>query len=555
MIEWASAKESRHQPILLGPSLDEQLEADHGIRVLEAILAEVDWRPWEAQYAHQGPGRPAVHPRLMAGAILYGLIKRIRSTRELEEATHMRMDFRWLLEGRTIDHSTFAAFRIRFEEQIADLFKTLNRRAAALRRATLAEILIDGTRLRADSDRHGARTADALEKKLTTLEQEIRYALQQLTDEQGDPSLEAASGAELEARLARLDDQRDRLLKALAVARERDVLKQAKDGKAALQVRVPVTDPDAYVLPNKEGGYAPNYTPVMAVDPASGLIVGAVLAAGNGEAESVPDLMQQVTDLGVGTPHRVLVDGGFASGQNLQQLAEAHVEVYAPLGAPEHPNPAVRPDPTQPVLPEAYDRLPLRGGKLDRRAFVYDPTQDCYYCPMGRRLDAEKSFRRTTPGAPQPHTTVYRSPDCAGCPLAARCVSKKATARTVARDEYEGFREAVCARMKTEAGRAVYARRAPFAEGVFGVIKSVLGVRRFARRGRAKVTADWFWTCTAYNLLKQIRRGGRTPSSRPDSGRDRPRNSRSWSQTSFQVCHVVRSAFHLLLPTPGWAHP
>lgn len=71
----------------------------------------------------------------------------------------MRLDFRWLLNGLSVDHSTFSAFRIRFREEIEDLFRQLNRHAAEMRKATLEEILIDGTRIRADSDRHGARTA------------------------------------------------------------------------------------------------------------------------------------------------------------------------------------------------------------------------------------------------------------------------------------------------------------------------------------------------------------------------------------------------------------
>jgi len=50
--------------------LDEQIGKDHGIRLLEALLREVDWTPWEAGYASQGTGRPPIHPREVAGAIL-----------------------------------------------------------------------------------------------------------------------------------------------------------------------------------------------------------------------------------------------------------------------------------------------------------------------------------------------------------------------------------------------------------------------------------------------------------------------------------------------------
>ena len=51
-------------------------------------------------------GQPPIHPMRLAGAILYGLMRGIRSSRELEDATRERLDFRWFLEGRTVDHSS-----------------------------------------------------------------------------------------------------------------------------------------------------------------------------------------------------------------------------------------------------------------------------------------------------------------------------------------------------------------------------------------------------------------------------------------------------------------
>ena len=42
-------------------------------------------------------------------------------------------------------------------------------------------------------------------------------------------------------------------------------------------------------------------------------------------------------------------------------------------------------------------------------------------------------------------------------------------------------------------------------EGVFGVIKHAMGVRRFLLRGLEKVRAEWTWVCTAFNLKKLLR--------------------------------------------------
>jgi transposase len=546
MSQWACAQVSRQERTLLGPCLDEQIGRDHGIRVLEAMLLEVDWASWEAAYACEGAGRPPIHPRLMAGAILYGLIKRLRSTRDLEDATRMRFDFRWLLECRTIDHTTFAVFRNRFEKQIGDLFASLNRRAAEVRKSTLEEILIDGTRLRADSNRHGSRTGLELQKKLGQLETEMREALRRIeTDDQ--PGGEPATRGNLEQQLKRLDTEREKVAAALLVAKERDAKKREKDGAKATAVRVPVTDPDAYVMPNKEGGYAPNYTPVVAVDSRTGLIVAAGMAEGNAEAESVPALMEQVKELaGETLPQRVLFDGGFGAGPNLQTLSDAGVEVYSPVGCSRSENPAVRPDPSLPVEVSARDQLPRRGDKLDKAAFVYDPVHDQYVCPMGRPLPPHRSFRCPAADGSDILSTEYLCTDCSDCPLSCACLSRKANARTIVRDRYEPLREALRTRMQSEAGRKIYARRAPAGEGVFAQIKSSLGIRRFMRRGLAKVKADWLWICTAHNLMKMLRHTALSSSPQAE-----PTPSSRFRRRLYALRTAILAAiFRIFIPRP-----
>ena len=57
-------------------------------------------------------------------------------------------------------------------------------------------------------------------------------------------------------------------------------------------------------------------------------------------------------------------------------------------------------------------------------------------------------------------------------------------------------------RLKTKAGRACYALRKQTIEPVFGIIKSVMGFRRFSLRGLKKVTGEWTLVCLAWNLKR-----------------------------------------------------
>ncbi len=57
-------------------------------------------------------------------------------------------------------------------------------------------------------------------------------------------------------------------------------------------------------------------------------------------------------------------------------------------------------------------------------------------------------------------------------------------------------------RLKTEAGRQLYAARKATVEPVFGIIKEAMGFRQFQVRGLEAVQAEWALACTAYNIRR-----------------------------------------------------
>jgi transposase len=157
--------------VLFTETLDDAIPQNHPIRLLDGCLDAVDWTLWENRYdGHRG--QPPIHPRLVAGCILYGLMRGLRTTRTLEDATTNRLDFMWFLERRTIDHSTFADFRVEFKKELKDLNRQISRIVCEGCMDTLLELVVDGTRMRANSDRHGARTAQALDRLIAACEKD-----------------------------------------------------------------------------------------------------------------------------------------------------------------------------------------------------------------------------------------------------------------------------------------------------------------------------------------------------------------------------------------------
>ncbi len=132
-----------------------------GFGFLEEMLSRIDWSVWEAGYDLRW-GLPPIHPRVLASVLLYGLLTRIRSSRGLGEALSVRLDFRWLAEGRTIDHTTLSTFRKKHPEPLKNLFVQIGLVARELGLVTLSQLAFDGTQMRANSRRSGTRKVEDL---------------------------------------------------------------------------------------------------------------------------------------------------------------------------------------------------------------------------------------------------------------------------------------------------------------------------------------------------------------------------------------------------------
>ena len=500
---WAEAPMQREQIALFSPTLDSVIGDDDPVRLFDEVLAGIDWSEWECEY-HGRIGQPPSHPRHVAAAVLYGLYRRIRSSRQLEEATYYRLDFIWLLLGRRLDHTTLAKFRTKFRKPLKGLFRQIGRIAMTLGLIRLCEVAFDGTRVKANNSRHATRTAKTLEEKLAALDELFEQMMAELdTNDASQKTFDGQddSPAQLPLPLANLDRRRQRVRDALAKAQAADESRRRLGRNPEKNpAQVPTTDPDGRVMPNKEGGYAPNYTPTATTDGHRGFIVDHDVTDDVNEGRLAAPSVDRIEDSFGEKPEKFLTDGGNNSGPLMHQMEQRDVEFFAPVQSnqPQEGNPALRDDPTRPVVESERSQLPrTRQGQLDKTCFVYDAEQDVYYCPQGNVMPHEqnKLDRR-----------IYRCQACDGCPLASDCLSTTTKrGRTITRDEYEEVRERTAARMSLESSRELFRRRSWIAETPFGILKSVMGVRQFLLRGLEKVQTEWTWSVTAFNLGKLVR--------------------------------------------------
>jgi hypothetical protein len=76
-------------------------------------------------------------------------------------------------------------------------------------------------------------------------------------------------------------------------------------------------------------------------------------------------------------------------------------------------------------------------------------------------------------------------------------------------------KEQMAHRLKTPEGKALYKQRKQTVEPVFGIIKEVLGFRRFSMRGKEKAETEWSLVCLSYNLKKIFKLMGAHAPKRP----------------------------------------
>jgi transposase len=161
------------QPLLLAPSLHDWLPEDHLARFIAEVASELNLQPILDVYQRKdNRGAEGYHPEMLTRLLLYGYAIGLTSSRRIEKATCDLVAFRYLAADQHPDHDTIASFRQQHLEALAQLFVQalqLCRRAGLVK---LANVAIDGTKLKANAGwgrgRSHAKMSEE-EQKLTEL--------------------------------------------------------------------------------------------------------------------------------------------------------------------------------------------------------------------------------------------------------------------------------------------------------------------------------------------------------------------------------------------------
>lgn len=508
----------REQLVLWEHRLEDALPADHQVRHLDFLLSSAafaeTFREMEGSY-DLSRGQPPYHPRTLAGLYLYGMLHRIRSSRQLEHACQSRLDVIWLMQGQTPDHSTIAEFVGTHGKGLRKLFRNTLHVLIGAKLVKLSHVAVDGSKVEADAGKNSVRGEEKirswhahLDEKIAALEQEWAENETREASLFGETNpWTSPSGRDAKKALAQLKRKQAQLQQALAELERRQ---ETHVGRKPPKRIASTTDPDARSMKDKEGRSKPNFNTQMGVDDTCGAIVAADVNDEPDDSGQLTPMVNQVIANCGGPPESVSADSQYNTGPDLAGMEEQRIDCYLP-DAGQNSEAAPPSEVTQEALAcvreggalsdEPWEALPRNTqGLIDRSAFVYDEQQDEYRCPAGQTLVYVRTSQDKKKWGTAKRRQYGNSAACASCPHAKGCCKRPDKGRTINRDQYEDHRARLRRRMETEAGREIYKRRKYTVEPRIGHIKHNMGVRRFLRRGLEKVKTEWLMVCTAVNL-------------------------------------------------------
>jgi transposase len=98
-----------NQMILLPPSIDEMIGANHLVRVINQTIEDMTIQPLLSKY--KGGGTSSYHPKMMLKVLVYAYTQKLYASRQIAKALRENIHFMWLSGGNKPDFRTINRFR------------------------------------------------------------------------------------------------------------------------------------------------------------------------------------------------------------------------------------------------------------------------------------------------------------------------------------------------------------------------------------------------------------------------------------------------------------
>jgi transposase len=434
----------REQQTLMPHDLSDWLPENHLARFIVDLTGKLDFT--SAYRSYQGKGTAAYDPRLLFSLLCYGYATGVFSSRKIEAATYDSVAFRFIAGNYHPDHDTIAAFRKRFLKEISGWFTQVLLIGKELGLVKLGTIYIDGTKIQANASRHKAMSYAYMNELESKLEAEVKRLLE-LADEQDEKEKDQQLDIPEELRLRKDRLEKIKRAKEVIDQRARERHEQEKVGYEQQKRR------DAQVGGGKTRGRKPK-------------------PPEQGPGSPLPGDQMNFSD----PESRIMkTSRGFEQCYNAQAAVNEDMLIIA-----------------------GYSNAHV----VDRREFlpvIEKVIGQGLGTPVTAVADAGYLSQHNVEQAGQlygvqPLIAVGRQKH--------NCFLDQQLQQTPLLPGDDSALGQMKHQLRCSTGKAIYSKRKLTVEPVFGIIKEVLGFRRFSLRGEFEACGEWLLVCLAYNLKR-----------------------------------------------------
>ena len=490
--------------VVLPFNFEKSIPTDDPVFKLVEICEMLDYNKLEKEYVRAWR---KVNPSTLFMVLVYSYMRRLYSSRQIEEACKTDIRFMWILGMEAApDHSTIARFQNeRLVPVIEDLFYQLINKLVEMGEISYTNVFVDGTKIEANANKYSFVWAKAVEKNLQKLEakieqetqriarlyclredmqfEELLAALMQMATLQGIEFVHGKGKRKTPLQrdietLVSYGDKRHSYLESLRIAGKRKSYSK--------------TDTDATFMRMKEdymhnGQLKPGYNVQIAVE--SEYIVGLGLFHNPTDTTTLIPFMERMQNNSGMKIQNLVADAGYASEENYSYLEQHGQNAY--------------------IKPQNYEISKTRKYKNDiyrPEHMQYDEAKDEYTCPNQKKLQYEYTSRYKSDNGYETSRKIYRCESCEGCPYRSECHTSKFNRKIRVSHKLQEQNRKAHERITTKQGILLRMNRSIQVEGAFGVIKQDFRFRRFLTRGKSKTETQFFLVAFAFNIEKLCNR-------------------------------------------------
>jgi transposase len=495
------------QVMLLPPSVGELIPEKHLVRVVNETIDKLNIEPLVATY--KGDGTSAYHPLMLLKVLVYAYLTKTYASRMIAKALTENIHFMWLSGMSRPDFHTINNFRSsRLKEVIDQVFGSMVFFLLENGYVDLHHYFVDGTKLRADNNKHKVVWAKNTKRYKEKVQHKINELLEQIertnTEEQeryGDRNLEEL-GEEATLTSDAVKEQTQRLNEILqrTTAAPKPTVKALKEITTKLLPKLEHyeqqektlagrnsyarTDPDATVFRMKDQQLLPAYNLLLGTQDQFVLNYSFHQRKASESDAFIAHLVRCHQLLGQ-YPSLVMGDSAYGSEENYHFLAHHQIGSYLKYNTFH-----------------LEQQRKYRSNPYRKENFAYDQTTDSYQCPQGRQMPFKQSRRILTDNGYQTFARLYQCVDCQGCPVASQCKRGEGPRSILINPTLEAYRAQARSNLNSEMGILLRKQRGADVEPVFADIKFNQGYHRCRLRGQAKVNVEIGLLSIAHNMKK-----------------------------------------------------